>query len=1261
MHDPAEATRDLETSFLAGGGELGEHIRAFDWTTTPLGLPAGWPRSLKTVVRIMLTSRQPIWIGWGPELVYMYNDAYKAIIGGRHPQALGQPTLQIWSEIRSAVQPLLETAMSGDGVFVESQLFIMERNGYPEEAYYTFSYSPIPGDDGVPAGVICANFDETQRVMGERQLSLLRELATRAADARTVDQVVRGCTRALGTNDRDMPFALVCLRAQGETPLTLAAAAGGDGAWLDAMRGLDLQAAPWHADEVITSQQPRLVSALPALDAGVAWPGGSWPQPAERAWMLPLRPASDAGQEGVLVVGLNPFRMLDERYADFLRLVAQQLSSAMGNAEAHELQQRKAEELARLDRAKTQFFSNISHEFRTPLTLMMGPLQDALAHDELPAALHERLDMVARNALRLNKLVNALLEFSRIEAGRVTSAFRPTDLAALTGELASTFRSAMERAGLVFSVSCPQLSQPVYVDRDHWERIVLNLLSNALKYTLQGRVSVRVGAEDGMAVVSIEDSGIGVAEREVPRLFERFHRVESVQARTHEGSGIGLALVQELMRLHHGDIAVDSRLGEGTRFTLRLPFGFAHLPAEQVHHEQAHLPGTSRAAGYVQEALRWLPVQEGDAVTGASAGSPMPQLGERYRATLGARVVVADDNADMRQYLRGLLSPYYRVEGVADGEQALAAVQRERPALLLTDVMMPRLDGFGLLAALRADARTRTLPVVLLSARAGEEAQIEGLAAGADDYLAKPFSARELLARVSALIELDRQRRAGEQQLRLSLASAQMFTWDVDALTTRLTLSDNAADVMGVAPADLQTSFDLVHADDVQRFRNHVDVALRDGVAFTDEIRIRRPDTGEERWLEVRALPVRANPDEAGSAVVRLSGLTFDFTPRKRMEQALRESDRRKDEFLAMLGHELRNPLAPIRNAAELMLRTTPADGPARHAVEIVHRQVQQMARMVDDLLDVSRITHGRIELECRPVALSAVIAAAVEASGPAMLERGHRLQVVSGLPLTVLGDAARLQQCVVNLLSNAAKYTDPGGDIRVELTRAGDDAVLCVQDSGAGIPADVLPVVFDLFVQSTRTLDRAQGGLGIGLSVVRRLVEMHGGRVAASSLGAGHGATFEIRLPLSAAMPAVVLEVPAPLPARRVLLIDDNEDAAESLAMMLSLDGHEVRTGFSAEAALKMALDWLPDVVLLDIGLPGMDGYEVARRLRAAAPAAPMRLVALTGYGQPEDRQRSARAGFDMHLVKPVALEALADALRVDAGQGEPAGKRDT
>ncbi|RQP21953.1 ATP-binding protein [Piscinibacter terrae] len=1235
---------DAETTFLAGGGELGSLMRAHDWSSTPLGPPKDWPRSLKTVVRIMLTSSQPIWIGWGEQLLYLYNDPYKSIIGGKHPHALGQPTSVVWREIWTEIQPLLDSAMNGDGTFAESQLLIMERNGYREETYYTFSYSPIPGDDGRPAGIICANSDETRRVISERQMGLLRDLAAGSADAKTVPAAVESCMAAVRTNDRDITFALACLRTHGQAGLAPVLDSADQAHVLAA---IDPCGAPWLAEDVIRSGTPRIVE-LPPLPDGMAWPGGSWDTPAHHAMVLPIAPSGDAGQEGVLIVGLNPFRLVDAAYQDFLVLVAKQVSSAIANAQAYERERQRAEELAELDRAKTEFFSNVSHEFRTPLTLMLGPLADALGMPELPADLRSRLSMVERNALRLTKLVNTLLEFSRIEAGRHESVFLRTDLTQATADLASLFRSAIERAGLEFFVDCRPLPAPVLVDRDQWERVVLNLLSNALKFTLHGRITVRLLAEGDDAVLQVEDTGVGVPRDEVGRLFERFHRVRGTQGRTHEGSGIGLALVKELVRLHGGTVEAHSRLGEGSTFTVRLPL-------DSHRHDAPAAPapapaGKPQAAAYVQEALRWLPGDGDTSAQHGEVGADTVLLGDRYRSTWGSRVLVADDNADMRQYLERLLSPYFQVETAADGREALDAVRRRRPALLLSDVMMPRLDGFGLLNALRSDTQLRSLPVILLSARAGEEARVEGLRAGADDYLVKPFSSRELLVRVAAAIELDRARRIGEEQLKLFLAGASMFTWDIDLATERATLSDNAPAVLGARPQDLAQGMSAIHPKDATRHRQLLDETIRNKGQFADEVRFVRADNGEVRWMEIRG---RVLCDEAGTPI-RLTGLSFDVTERKGMEQALRDLDRRKDEFLAMLAHELRNPMAPIRNAVELMQRLNPPDDRVRRAIGIVDRQVHQLNRMVDDLLDVSRITRGRIQLEREPVDLEAVVSAAVEAMEPVIRERGHRLTVRAGMPMHVIGDAARLQQCLVNLLTNAAKYTDAGGQIDIEMLRDGDQGLIRVSDTGAGIPSDLLPHVFDLFVQSDRTLDRAQGGLGIGLSVVRSLVEMHGGQVSASSPGTGMGSVFEVMLPLSDALESDRMQEPSAWASpRKVLIVDDNRDAAESLGLVLEAEGHEVRTAANGEQALRIALEWMPDLVLLDIGLPGMDGYEVARRLRAMDELRGCRIVALTGYGQPSDRHRAEAAGFDDHLVKPAPMDAISRMLGRTFSQG--------
>ena len=740
--------------FLAGGGELGERIRTFDWARTPLGLPEQWPQSLRTVVGLMLTSRQPIWIGWGDELTYLYNDPYKSIIGGKHPEALGQPTRVVWSEIWDVIGPMLETALGGiEGTYVESQLLIMERSGYREETHYTFSYSPIRDDDGRPVGIFCANTDDTQRVIGERQLALLHELAAHIAEARTWQQVCELSGNAFATNPRDLPFALVYVEDPDRGGLSLACATGIDRGHPAAPVAVALDARdPWPFAAALRARELVAVDELPA-DADL--PTGAWDEPPSRAALVPL-PAGPTGRGGVLVVGLNRFRLFDEGYANFLTLVAGQIAARIADTEAYEAERRRAEALAELDRAKTVFFSNVSHEFRTPLTLMLGPLDDLLSQpDAVRAENREPLEVMQRNALRLLRMVNTVLDFSRLETGQTAARFRPVDLAALTDDLADGFGALFERGGVDFVVDCRPLPEPAYVDADAWEKIVLNLLSNAFKFTLAGRVRVSLDGADGRARLRVSDTGTGIPAEELPHLFERFHRVRNEQARTQEGTGIGLALARELVELHGGTIDADSTPGEGTTFTVQIPLGWAHLPAERVEHESQPVETAGLALAYTEEAARWIGVDSGESAT-VTRDEALP---EAQRARAGPdRLAVVDDNADMRDYLCRVLERQWQVDAYPDGQAALEAIRERPPALVVTDVMMPRLDGFGLLAALREDPATATIPVVVVSARAGEESSIEGLEAGADDYLVKPFSARELVARVQVNLELARLR-----------------------------------------------------------------------------------------------------------------------------------------------------------------------------------------------------------------------------------------------------------------------------------------------------------------------------------------------------------------------------------------------------------------------------------------------------------------------------------------------------------------------
>ena len=983
-------------------------MRALDWSRTPLGPVDGWPQSLRTSVSICLNSAFPILVWWGPELVMLYNDAYRPMLGDKHPRSVGQPGLVCWAEIADVIGPVLRDVLQqGKASYFEDLMLPLVRKGFAEECYFTFTYSPIRDETSGVGGAFCAVIETTARVLGERRLATLRDLAACLGDATSAASAARTGAGVL-EGRRDLPFALVYLTDAGGRGATLAGATSGAEGEPWAAPWLAFGAsAPWPVEPVVASRQPQLVEGLRERGA----PGG-----VDRALVLPvLRPGQEAPY-GALVAGLSPMLPLDDEYRSFLALVAGSVAAGVANAIAHEEARRRAEALAQLDRAKTTFFSNVSHELRTPLALMLGPTEDALARGAMSA---EEMRLLHRNELRLLQLVNALLEFVRSDAGRRQPIFEPTDLGAFTAELASAFRSAFERAALRLEVRAPRFEEPAWVSRDAWEKIVLNLLSNALKFTWQGGVELALDQAGDAWRLVVADTGVGIPPAELPRMFERFHRIEGQRSRSHEGSGIGLALAQDLARLHGGTIEVRSEEGVGSVFTVRIPRGRAHLPADQVRAEGA-LPAEVRGAAPWQVAAeRWVPEPP--------TGGDRPAV-EPPPAAARPRLLVADDNADMRAYLRRLLSEHWTVELASDGAAALEAARLRPPDLVLTDVMMPVLDGLGLLRALRSEPATRHLPVLMLSARAGEEERVDGLEEGADDYLVKPFSARELLARVRIHLELARARR--------------------------------------------------------------------------------------EAVLASRA----------------------------------------KDEFLAMLGHELRNPLAPVLTAVQL-LRLKHGDGLGRE-LTVIERQVRHLQALVDDLLDVERIVRGKLVVRREPVELAPVVSRAVELAAPLLEARQHELVVRVPAGLSVMGDADRLAQVFANLLTNAAKYTPPRGHLRIEAERQAETAEVRVEDDGMGIDPALLPRVFDLFVQEPRARDRAQGGLGIGLAVVKGLVELHGGSVSAES-GPGRGSRFRVRLPAAAAGAAGVPPRGRPGLARavrplRILVVDDNEDAAMLLEEVL-------------------------------------------------------------------------------------------------------------
>ncbi|RCG30564.1 response regulator [Sphaerisporangium album] len=784
--------------------EVGRDLAMVDWRATPLGPPSEWPQSLQTTVSILLSSRFSMWMAWGPELTFFCNAAYRRdTLGRKYPWALGRPAREVWAEIWDDIGPRIDAVLAtGEATWDEALLLFLKRAGYPEETYHTFSYSPLRDDTGAVVGMLCVVSEVTDGVIGERRMATLRDLGSDPSVVRTEQEMLAFACRQLDRNPHDLPFTLTYL-FDDHGRARLAGATGISAGHPSAPVTLPLgdPGGVWPAAALAQGK-----SVLMALDgtrfAGL--PSGDWPEPPAQALVVPLLQQGGV-PHGFLVAALNRYRPLDDGYRGFIELAAGHVAAGVASARSYQAQQRRAEELAELDRAKTVFFSNISHEFRTPLTLIMGPVQELrTALTDADEQVRQDLEVVHRNGLRLGKLVNTLLDFSRIEAGRMQARYEPVDLAAVTAELASVFRSAIDRAGLVFEVNCPPLAEPVYIDRGMWEKVVLNLLSNALKFTFEGSVGVTVRAEGAHAVVTVTDTGIGVPAEEVPRLFERFHRIESARSRSNEGSGIGLALVQELVGLHGGTITAGSVAGEGTTFTIRLPFGSGHLPAGSLVPPRAAEVVSATADPFVEEALRWLPgdgvAAEATAPAGVSTGAQPSASGEGAPA----RVLIADDNADMREYLVRLLKGAgYLVSAVSDGQQALDAIRADAPDLVVSDVMMPRLDGLALVAALRADPRTAGVPVLLLSARAGQEASIEGLEAGADDYLVKPFSAAELLARARANVELARMRGHHARWRNAMIDSLQEAFFVADENGAVIEINSAFTDILGYGPEGL--------------------------------------------------------------------------------------------------------------------------------------------------------------------------------------------------------------------------------------------------------------------------------------------------------------------------------------------------------------------------------------------------------------------------------------------------------------------------
>jgi len=711
------ASLEPDARVFDGPGQVRDLIRRIDWSATSLGPIRSWSPVLRTMVRGCLASSFPIVIHWGPQRVALYNDAFAVVLGGKHPAALGRPAKDTWPEVWDRVgQRLDRVVVQGETMHAEDEQQIMLRHGYPEECYFSYSHSPIDDVDGSTAGVLTVSTETTAKVLYARRMRVVRELgAVSVTDAGNPAETCRAVLRVLATARETMPFAVAFLREEGG-PLRKVADYGlaPDATVPGVTDPDDDPGGP--LGKVLHSGRTEEVNGLREAAPAAFLAGPLGPLTPESAVLLPLTVSGRPEPIGVLAVGVNPYRMLNAEYRAFLTVIARQLGVALGDTVAYEVERLRSSVLADLDRAKMEFFQNVSHELRTPLTLLLAPLRNLLAGSaDRPAA--ELLDLQAalRAAERLHTMVDALLDFSGAEAGTLNPNRQPTDLSDLTAETCSMFRATAEHAGLEFTVEMPDAPMTVAVDRAMWSTIVTNLVSNALKYTPRGGIRIQLAATDTEAVLTVADTGDGIDADQQQLVFDRFYRANDSGE---QGAGIGLAVVADLVNAHRGRLELDSTPGQGSTFTVTVP-----MLAVATH------PTITTTA------------EPGQAGTGSRNSS----------------VLLVEDDTDLREFLTRLLTgDGWTVRAVADAETALDLIggSSDAPDLVITDVVLPGGDGLGLIGKLRRHPATERTPMIVLTARHGAEAIADGLAAGADDYVTKPFSTDELLARVHANHEL---------------------------------------------------------------------------------------------------------------------------------------------------------------------------------------------------------------------------------------------------------------------------------------------------------------------------------------------------------------------------------------------------------------------------------------------------------------------------------------------------------------------------
>ncbi|KAJ3163018.1 hypothetical protein HDU88_006512 [Geranomyces variabilis] len=1026
------------TYTLLGTTEMHRLTAEYSWETTHLGALSSWSESQLAAISLVLNAEIPMLLFWGEAGYIFYNVAYIPFLGDKHPAALGKPGKESWLEIWDFIGPLLARVFDGIVEFMTDQLLLINRGNmdksYLEETYFTWSYSPVVDNDGNIAGAITPVLETTDGILYKRRLRTLHALSYQMGKSCSVDVALELAATIFEKECADVPVCGLYILDTATQKLVLRSTSGLPVPHPSMPTEIPLHDATtdaiWPISSVITSPCIDNVNVSSGIwdDAS----GGIWPdQHPSSACVFSIRQSPTDQVLGVCIMGLNPRKQLDGPYREFCEQLRTQLANGILQARAIEIETQRAEELKALDTAKTAFFANVSHEFRTPLTLILGPLTDLLAANKLDASTRSQLQVMNRATLRLLKLVNTVLDFAGLESGRTSAQYVESNLAGLTVDAASMFRAAIEKGGLKFTVDVDQNVDNMWVDQDMWDKIVCNLISNAYKFTLQGEIAVTLRRQKSVVLLSVRDTGCGIAQDAVPKLFQRFYRVAGSKGRSHEGSGIGLALAMELVQLHGGRCWAESQVGVGTTIFVEIPIGCDHLPktANKIRRESAPSVRENelnkrevRRGGFLAETSKWGTSLDAD-INRASPTSSTLSVADRNETDgddpplkifgrTNFHILLADDNADMRDYVsRLLLQCGYRVTVVSDGAEALASALATTPDLILSDITMPNLDGVELLQAVRKNSKLKSTPLILLSARAGEEAKVQGLELGADDYLVKPFSRKELLARVHTHLELGLLRRnleqaliARESEFKLLCQMAPVGISRGDGQDSLTFVNENWREIMGME--GLEISYPLnwmhqIHPEDGTRLKEQMQQFNDLKSRYSCEFRLVLPNrTPSERHVVIHCAPVTTDGMQTSwfSALVdvtsmrqmekeRLEMMEKTTLQERRRANEAEENRKHMESFTDIICHEIRNPLSGILQNAELLRESMdsrlardqngdsalagadalhPYTIAAQHDIECLsaivmcarHQQV-----ITDDVLNLSKLRSRRVTL----------------------------------------------------------------------------------------------------------------------------------------------------------------------------------------------------------------------------------------------------------------------------------------------------------